>query len=41
MIGRVRENSVLVISGFDAGERVASAGVSFLTDGQSVTLLAE
>lgn len=39
MIGGVRENSVLVISGLEAGERVASAGVSFLTDGQSVTLL--
>ena len=39
MIAGVRENSVLVISGLKAGERVASAGVSFLTDGQSVTLL--
>ncbi len=39
MIAGIRENSVLVISGLEAGERVASAGVSFLTDGQSVTLL--
>jgi hypothetical protein len=41
MIGRIRENFVLIISVLVAGERVASAGVSFLTDGQSVTLLAE
>jgi len=39
LIGGVRENSILVISGLTAGEHVASAGVSFLTDGQSVTLL--
>lgn len=39
MIAGVRENSVLVIAGLKAGERVASAGVSFLTDGQTVTLL--
>jgi RND family efflux transporter MFP subunit len=38
-IAGVRENSVLVIKGLEAGERVASAGVSFLTDGQSVVLL--
>ena len=41
LIGGIRENSVLVISGLEAGERVASAGVSFLTDGQLVTLLEE
>jgi len=35
----VSENSVFVISGLEAGERVAIAGVSFLTDGQSVILL--
>lgn len=40
-IGGIRENSVLVIAGLEAGERVASAGVSFLTDGQSVVLLEE
>lgn len=39
MIAGVRENSVLVVSGLEAGERVASAGVSFLTDGQPVILL--
>ncbi len=39
MIAGVRENSVLVISGLRVGERVASAGVSFLTDGQPVVLL--
>ncbi|MGJ8615891.1 MAG: efflux RND transporter periplasmic adaptor subunit [Sulfitobacter sp.] len=39
MIAGVRENSVLVVSGLEVGERVASAGVSFLTDGQPVTLL--
>jgi RND family efflux transporter MFP subunit len=38
-IAGVRENSVLVVSGLEAGERVASAGVSFLADGQAVTLL--
>lgn len=39
VIAGVSENSVLVISGLETGERVAIAGVSFLTDGQTVILL--
>ena len=39
IIAGVSENSVLAISGLEVGERVAVAGVSFLTDGQSVILL--
>ena len=39
LVAGVSENSVLVVSGLEAGERVAIAGVSFLTDGQSVVLL--
>lgn len=35
----VRENMVIVSSGLEAGELVASAGVSYLRDGQSVQLL--
>jgi multidrug efflux pump subunit AcrA (membrane-fusion protein) len=35
----IQDNSFLVISGLSAGDRVASAGVSFLTDGQPVKLL--
>ena len=38
-IAGVRENRVIVIDGLEAGERVASAGVSFLRDGQKVKLL--
>ncbi|WP_350334676.1 efflux RND transporter periplasmic adaptor subunit [Coralliovum pocilloporae] len=38
-IAGVRENSLLVIKGLKEGERVASAGVSFLRDGQTVKLL--
>lgn len=38
-IGGVRENAVLVVNGLSAGERVASAGVSFLRDGMQVNLL--
>ncbi|MEO0547130.1 MAG: efflux RND transporter periplasmic adaptor subunit [Pseudomonadota bacterium] len=38
-IGGVRENRLIVINGLNAGERVASAGVSFLRDGQEVKLL--
>lgn len=41
LIAGVRENSVIVVSGLSAGERVASAGVSFLRDGQKVKLLAD
>ncbi len=39
MIAGVRENSLLVVEGLEAGERVAVAGVSFLHDGQRVKLL--
>ncbi len=38
-IGGIQESSLLVIDGLTAGERVASAGVSFLRDGQDVKLL--
>ena len=39
MIAGVRENSLIIIDGLRLGERVASAGVSFLRDGQIVKLL--
>ena len=39
MVAGVRENSLLIVDGLSAGERVASAGVSFLRDGQKVKLL--
>ncbi|MCP5088745.1 MAG: efflux RND transporter periplasmic adaptor subunit [Rhodobacteraceae bacterium] len=39
MVAGVSENSLLVVDGLSAGERVASAGVSFLRDGQKVKLL--
>lgn len=38
-IGGVRENSLIAVDGLELGERVASAGVSFLRDGQKVRLL--
>lgn len=38
-IAGVRENALLVIAGLEAGERIASAGVSFLRDGQEVKLI--
>lgn len=38
-IGGVRENALLVVQGLSEGEQVASAGVSFLRDGQTVKLL--
>ncbi|MBL4749465.1 MAG: efflux RND transporter periplasmic adaptor subunit [Amylibacter sp.] len=41
MVAGVRENSLLIVDGLSAGERVASAGVSFLRDGQKVKLLAD
>ena len=40
-IAGVRENSVIVIDGLAVGDRVASAGVSFLRDGMRVNLLAD
>lgn len=39
IVAGVRENSLLIIDGLAPGERVASAGVSFLRDGQKVKLL--
>lgn len=38
-IGGVRENQLIVVSGLQEGERVASAGVSYLRDGQQVNLI--
>jgi RND family efflux transporter MFP subunit len=38
-IGGIRENSIIAVDGLEEGERVASAGVSFLRDGQEVKLL--
>ncbi|WP_122076236.1 efflux RND transporter periplasmic adaptor subunit [Pseudophaeobacter sp. EL27] len=38
-VAGIRENSVIVIDGLDAGDLVASAGVSFLKEGQKVNLL--
>lgn len=40
-VAGVRENSLLIVEGLNAGERVASAGVSFLREGQKVKLLAD
>ncbi len=39
VVAGVRENMVIVISGLEPGDLVASAGVSFLKDGQKVNLL--
>lgn len=38
-IAGVRENAIIVVDGLEVGERVASAGVSFLRDGQKVKLI--
>jgi len=38
-LGGVRGDQMLVIDGLEAGDRVASAGVSFLFEGMEVTLL--
>lgn len=38
-VGGVSENAIIVIEGLEIGERIASAGVSFLRDGQEVKLL--
>ena len=40
-IGGIRENRVVVVDGLKLGDRVASAGVSFLRDGQKVKLLVD
>jgi RND family efflux transporter MFP subunit len=37
--GGVRGNNLIIVDGLSAGELVASAGVSFLRDGQQVSLL--
>ena len=41
MVGGVRENKIIIIDGLELGERVASAGVSFLREGQKVKLLSD
>lgn len=38
-VGGVRENSLIAVDGLELGERVASAGVSFLREGMKVNLL--
>lgn len=38
-MGGIRENRFLIIDGLEEGERVASAGVSFLRDGMEVKLV--
>lgn len=38
-IAGIRDNALIVVDGLSAGERVASAGVSFLREGQRVRLL--
>ncbi len=38
-VGGIRENSLVIVDGLAAGDRVASAGVSFLKEGQQVNLL--
>jgi len=39
-INGIRENALIIVEGLKPGERVASAGVSFLREGQKVKLLA-
>lgn len=40
-VGGIRENRIIVLDGVAPGDRVASAGVQFLRDGQKVSLLDE
>lgn len=40
-ISGIRENELIVIDGLSEGERIASAGVSFLREGQQVNLLTD
>ncbi len=40
-IAGVRENAIIIVEGLELGERVASAGVSFLREGQKVKLLTD
>jgi RND family efflux transporter MFP subunit len=37
-ISGVRDNMLIITGGLEIGDRIASAGVSFLSDGQAVTL---
>ncbi|MEM9912140.1 MAG: hypothetical protein AAF922_15290, partial [Pseudomonadota bacterium] len=39
IMGGIRDNRFLIIDGLEEGERVASAGVTFLRDGMEVKLL--
>ncbi len=39
--GGIRDNDIAVLEGLEGGEIIATAGVSFLRDGQEVTLLDE
>lgn len=39
VMGGIRDNRFLIVEGLDEGERVASAGVTFLRDGMEVKLL--
>ena len=38
-VAGVRENAIIIVDGLNLGDRVASAGVSFLREGQKVKLL--
>lgn len=40
-IGGVRENAIIIVDGLELGDHVASAGVSFLREGQKVKLLTD
>jgi len=40
-VGGIRENRIIVLDGVEPGERIASAGVQFLREGQKVKLLDE
>lgn len=41
VVGGVRDNQLIIIDGLSEGEHVASAGVSYLRDGQKVKLLTD
>ncbi len=41
VVGGVSENSLVIVDGLEPGDLVASAGVSFLRDGQKVKLLSD
>lgn len=40
-VGGIRDNRIILLDGVEPGERIASAGVQFLRDGQQVKLLDE